>query len=160
MAQCKTVKTASNVSYLKMMESFLAFPSISLLVCMQPEILNNLLTLPNKYLVHTLIILTGSIMLTCFSYIKNAQKLAAMIAKKPMKPKELVVKWTEFVAEFKDLSNLDLAGRDFNFIKYYSLDIFIPVIVIAIAALFIVLKTVRYLLNVIRRFMSVKEKKC
>uniref|UniRef100_A0A914XNQ5 UDP-glucuronosyltransferase n=1 Tax=Plectus sambesii TaxID=2011161 RepID=A0A914XNQ5_9BILA len=51
------------------------------------------------------------------SFTKNAETLAAMIAKKPMKPKELVVKWTEFVAEFKDLSNLDLAGRDFGFIK-------------------------------------------
>uniref|UniRef100_A0A914WPZ5 UDP-glucuronosyltransferase n=1 Tax=Plectus sambesii TaxID=2011161 RepID=A0A914WPZ5_9BILA len=51
------------------------------------------------------------------SFTKNAETLAAMIAKKPMKPKKLIVKWTEFVAEFKDLSNLDLAGRDFSFIN-------------------------------------------
>uniref|UniRef100_A0A914WLI8 UDP-glucuronosyltransferase n=1 Tax=Plectus sambesii TaxID=2011161 RepID=A0A914WLI8_9BILA len=40
----------------------------------------------------------------------NAKRLAQMIAKKPIKPKDLIVKWTEFVAEFQDLSNLDIAG--------------------------------------------------
>uniref|UniRef100_A0A914UIJ9 glucuronosyltransferase n=1 Tax=Plectus sambesii TaxID=2011161 RepID=A0A914UIJ9_9BILA len=48
----------------------------------------------------------------------NAKRLAQMIAKKPIKPKDLIVKWTEFVAEFQDLSNLDIAGQSFKILIF------------------------------------------
>jgi hypothetical protein len=82
-----------------------------------------------------------------------------MIAKKPMKPKELIVKWTEFVAEFQDLSNLDLAGRDLNFIKYFCIDIFAPIILLAVAALFVVFKISQIAFAKIRLYVSIKEKR-
>uniref|UniRef100_A0A914XNF4 UDP-glucuronosyltransferase n=1 Tax=Plectus sambesii TaxID=2011161 RepID=A0A914XNF4_9BILA len=70
----------------------------------------------------------------------NAKRLAEMIEKKPVKPKEMIVKWTEFVAEFQDLSNLDIAGRDLSFIKYFCIDIFAPAIVLLIAVVAVVMK--------------------
>lgn len=63
-----------------------------------------------------------------------------MIARKPLKPKELVVKWTEFVAEFQDLSNLDIAGRDFGFVKYFMLDVFVPALFLLAAVLYVAVK--------------------
>lgn len=82
-----------------------------------------------------------------------------MIAKKPLKPKDLIVKWTEFVAEFQDLSNLDIAGRDFHFAKYFLLDIIVPLALLAIIAAFVVLKLLRCILRKVSLALRVKEKK-
>ena len=82
-----------------------------------------------------------------------------MIAKKPLKPKELIVKWTEFVAEFQDLSNLDIAGRDFSFVKYFCLDIFGPIAFLVIVAILIVVKVVAIIIRKIsKNSLNSKEK--
>lgn len=39
--------------------------------------------------------------------------------KKPVKGEDLVLKWSEFLAEFKHLSNLDLAAKHLTFVQYY-----------------------------------------
>jgi hypothetical protein len=85
-------------------------------------------------------------------YAQNAERLAKMISKKPLKPKEMIVKWTEFVAEFQDLSNLDIAGRDFSFVKYFLIDIIAPVILLVIAALLVLFK---FGLFIVRRASSI-----
>jgi hypothetical protein len=81
-----------------------------------------------------------------------------MIAKKPLKPVDLVVKWTEFAAEFQDLSNLDIAGRDFNYIKYYCIDIFGPIALIAVIALFSVVKVIQFVLKKVLARIPAKQK--
>jgi hypothetical protein len=81
-----------------------------------------------------------------------------MIAKKPLKPKDLIVKWTEFVAEFQDLSNLDIAGRDFSFVKYFCLDIFAPIALFVIVALLFVVKVVAIIRRRISNSLNAKEK--
>ncbi len=93
-----------------------------------------------------------------FRYERNAKRLAAMIAKKPFKPTDLVVKWTEFAAEFQDLSNLDIAGRDFSFIKYFCIDIFAPIALIAMIALFAIVKVIQFMLRKILARTSSKQK--
>uniref|UniRef100_A0A914W8K2 glucuronosyltransferase n=1 Tax=Plectus sambesii TaxID=2011161 RepID=A0A914W8K2_9BILA len=91
-------------------------------------------------------------------YELNAKRLAQMIAKKPIKPKDLIVKWTEFVAEFQDLSNLDIAGRDFSFVKYFLIDIFAPLLVITILFAFLAFKLGLAILRRVSRVISSKEK--
>jgi hypothetical protein len=81
-----------------------------------------------------------------------------MIEKKPLKPKELVVNWTEFVAEFKDLTNLDIAGRDFSFVKYFLIDIITPIVLLAITVLYAAFKVGLFLARNVHFAASLKEK--
>ncbi|RCN31062.1 hypothetical protein ANCCAN_23162 [Ancylostoma caninum] len=59
----------------------------------------------------------------CFRYGKNAKKLARMVRNKPVSPKDLLIRWTEFLAEFKTLENLTPAGNKLNWIQYHSIDV-------------------------------------
>lgn len=81
-----------------------------------------------------------------------------MMARKPLKPAELVVKWTEFAAEFQDLSNFDIAGRDFSLVKYFCLDIFIPLILIVAVALLAIVRFLTFLLKRSCSTLSTKQK--
>ncbi|CAK5119800.1 unnamed protein product [Meloidogyne enterolobii] len=58
------------------------------------------------------------------SFRQNAQILSRKLKLTPFKPKERLVKWVEFAAEFDDLSELDMPGdRELNWFIYYSLDV-------------------------------------
>lgn len=81
-----------------------------------------------------------------------------MIARKPLKPKEMVVKWTEFVAEFQDLSNLDIAGRDLGFIQYFLIDIFVPVLIAMLIVSYFAIKFVLFVYRKISSVFAVKMK--
>ena len=63
-----------------------------------------------------------------------------MIAKKPFRPEELLVKWTEFAGEFGSLPELDNYGRQLSFVTYYMLDVFVPALLIAVIVLLGALK--------------------
>lgn len=60
-----------------------------------------------------------------------------MVRAQPMKPAERLLKWSEFLAEFKTLDNLEPAGQKLNFFQYHSLDV--------ITFLFIVIFIVFYI---------------
>ncbi|KAK6045820.1 hypothetical protein COOONC_16676, partial [Cooperia oncophora] len=55
-------------------------------------------------------------------YMKSAKRLSQMIERQPISPVHLLVKWSEFAAEFKTLENLEPAGNRLNFFQYHSLD--------------------------------------
>ncbi|EGT33444.1 hypothetical protein CAEBREN_25708 [Caenorhabditis brenneri] len=57
-------------------------------------------------------------------YKKNAEKLADLLRNQPMKPKEQVIKYTEFVAEFGPFPQMDSHGRKLGFIERNLLDIY------------------------------------
>ncbi|XGW27032.1 hypothetical protein V3C99_007540 [Haemonchus contortus] len=78
-------------------------------------------------------------------YSRNVKRLSLMVQKKPVSPEHLLIKWTEFVAEFKTLDNLVPAGTKLNFIQYYSIDVIGTLLLLAITILFIVYKTVKLL---------------
>ncbi len=46
-----------------------------------------------------------------------------MLRKKPIKSEELAVKWVEFLAEHKELPNLEPAGNELNLMEYYLIDV-------------------------------------
>ncbi|CAP35574.1 Protein CBR-UGT-62 [Caenorhabditis briggsae] len=57
------------------------------------------------------------------SYKQKVSRLSAMVRAQPMKPAERLLKWSEFLAEFKTLDNLEPAGQKLNFFQYHSLDV-------------------------------------
>lgn len=71
------------------------------------------------------------------SYKQKVSRLSAMVRAQPMKPAERLLKWSEFLAEFKTLDNLEPAGQKLNFFQYHSLDV--------ITFLFIVIFIVFYI---------------
>ncbi|KAK6014716.1 glycosyltransferase family 28 protein [Ostertagia ostertagi] len=56
-------------------------------------------------------------------YKNSARRLSQMIERQPISPVQLLVRWSEFVAEFKTLENLEPAGNKLNFFQYHSLDV-------------------------------------
>ncbi|VDK50341.1 unnamed protein product [Cylicostephanus goldi] len=61
--------------------------------------------------------------LTDQSYSLKVKRLSQMLKKKPVSVSKLLVRWTEFVAEFKTLENFIPVGNKLNFVQYYSLDV-------------------------------------
>ncbi|KAI6226244.1 UDP-glucuronosyltransferase [Aphelenchoides fujianensis] len=55
---------------------------------------------------------------------RNAQRMAAILAAKPMSADQKVVKFAEFAAKFDVHEHLDFYGRHLNTIQYHSLDVF------------------------------------
>ena len=62
--------------------------------------------------------------------------MSRMLHKKPSNSEELVVKWTEFLAEFKTLPNLDPVSKNLNILQLYSLDSIGALLGILVFALF------------------------
>ncbi|KAE9546795.1 hypothetical protein FO519_009992, partial [Halicephalobus sp. NKZ332] len=56
---------------------------------------------------------------------KSVIRMRKMIQKKPVSPEQNLVKWTEFLAEFKNLDNLKPAGADLDFITFYNVDVYL-----------------------------------
>lgn len=69
--------------------------------------------------------------------------MSRMLHKKPSNSEELVVKWTEFLAEFKTLPNLDPVSKNLNIIQLYSLDSIGAVLGIIVFALFCIYMLLR-----------------
>jgi hypothetical protein len=68
-----------------------------------------------------------------------------------MSAEERVVKYTEFAAEFGRDNNLDMHGKDMNFIQFYCLDIILPFLVAIIFVLHFCYKIISF---VIRKFLK------
>ncbi|KAK6008931.1 hypothetical protein OSTOST_26174, partial [Ostertagia ostertagi] len=79
-----------------------------------------------------------------FMYSRNAKRLSLMVQKKPVSPEHLLIKWTEFVAEFKTLDNLVPAGTKLNIIQYYSIDVIAALLSVLFITLLIVYKTLKF----------------
>ncbi|CCD65240.1 UDP-glucuronosyltransferase [Caenorhabditis elegans] len=79
------------------------------------------------------------------SYKQKVTRLSAMVRAQPMKPAERLLKWSEFLAEFKTLDNLVPAGQKLNFYQYHSLDVigFLFLVVLVVFYIgFLILKAV------------------
>uniref|UniRef100_F1KZ92 glucuronosyltransferase n=1 Tax=Ascaris suum TaxID=6253 RepID=F1KZ92_ASCSU len=76
-------------------------------------------------------------------YKTNVQQLLAMIRAKPVPSEQLLVKWTEFVAEFKTLPNLTPYGTKLGIIEYFCIDVIIFLIFTISCVVFAVAYTIR-----------------
>ncbi|CAI4226857.1 unnamed protein product [Auanema sp. JU1783] len=81
------------------------------------------------------------------SYAEKALRLREMVRHQPISPEELLIRWTEFTAEFKTLENLVPAGLELNFFQYYSLDSIAFLLSILLVSLYISYKIFRFILS-------------
>jgi hypothetical protein len=70
-----------------------------------------------------------------------------MIANKPMSSEERIVKYTEFAAEFGPELNLDMEGRNLNYIQFYCLDIIIPAILAVLSVIYLIYRLVFFVVR-------------
>ncbi|GMS99258.1 hypothetical protein PENTCL1PPCAC_21433 [Pristionchus entomophagus] len=89
------------------------------------------------------------------TYRINAQRLAAMIAKKPFSAREQLIKTVEFAAEFGASPALRPESYDMNWMEYNNLDII--AVFLILKALF-VFSTVKIAFYIIRRLLCMKVK--
>ncbi|VDM38517.1 unnamed protein product [Toxocara canis] len=94
-------------------------------------------------------------------YKNNVQRLLAMIRAKPVRPDEQLVKWTEFVAEFKTLPNLVPYGIQLGLIQYYCIDViaFLTAIVFCISFITVCTTRLVYRKLCLRHHKIASEKK-
>ncbi|VDM38924.1 unnamed protein product [Toxocara canis] len=78
------------------------------------------------------------------SYMESAVRMQNMVRKKPSQPERLLVRWTEFIAEFKQLPNLVPYGTKLNFIQYHCIDVIAFLSFITAIVVFVVVKVVRF----------------
>ncbi|VDM76721.1 unnamed protein product [Strongylus vulgaris] len=92
--------------------------------------------------------------LTDTSYARNAKRLSKMLLNQPISAKQLLVRHSEFTAEFGRLPNLDPYSRHLSFIQYYLIDI----ILLALAILIVTLVTFYLSLKKLRKCCSIAIK--
>ncbi|PIO72536.1 hypothetical protein TELCIR_05526 [Teladorsagia circumcincta] len=88
-------------------------------------------------------------------YTNSAQRLSQMIERQPVSPVQLLIKWLEFVAEFKTLENLEPSGNKLNFFQYHSLDVIAFLTSIVVVILLLSVK----IASLVWRFVSSKISK-
>lgn len=80
-----------------------------------------------------------------------------MIAKKPLGPRELLLKYVEFAGEFGHMPHQDPLGRKMPFYTLYMLDFFVPLALIILSACCLILYTsVKLIVFVAKRVKKVK----
>uniref|UniRef100_A0A7E5A1T3 glucuronosyltransferase n=1 Tax=Panagrellus redivivus TaxID=6233 RepID=A0A7E5A1T3_PANRE len=81
---------------------------------------------------------------------KRADDLAAVIAAKPMQPKERFVKYFDHAVAFGDVEDfLDIKMRHMNVIRYYDLDIYLSFSAIVVGVLYLLTLTVKNVLSLV-----------
>ncbi len=61
-----------------------------------------------------------------------------MVKKKPVKAEHLMIKWVEFIAEFKELPNLRVASIDLNIMEYFCIDVMFVLFAIVSTTIYII----------------------
>lgn len=90
-------------------------------------------------------------------YKKHAEKLAELLINQPMKPKEQVVKYTEFVARFGPFPEMDSHGRKLGFIERNLLDIYSVIGLSYLLAFSIIFLVLRFLVSKIPIKLTKKD---
>ncbi|KAK0410143.1 hypothetical protein QR680_004973 [Steinernema hermaphroditum] len=81
-------------------------------------------------------------------YTTAVKRMHQMVKKKPVQPEELFLRWTEFLAEFKELPNLVPYGTKLGFVQYHNLDI----LAVLAAIVLLVLTVIYAILKMLFRF--------
>ncbi|VDD97591.1 unnamed protein product [Enterobius vermicularis] len=93
------------------------------------------------------------------SYAKAVKHVQKMIQKKPSKPEELLVRWTEYVGKFKDLSNLTPYSVKLNFIQYYSIDVIFFIVLVLSLIIIATFKISLFIVTCLRKLFLLKKEK-
>ncbi|KAK0424863.1 hypothetical protein QR680_008892 [Steinernema hermaphroditum] len=91
---------------------------------------------------------------------ENAQRLRRKLLNHPNDPRAAVRKWVEYAAEFGDLhENLNLEAVNMDLFSYFCLDVIVPAVVVAIIALFSVLKIAVFAFGFAMNSLAATKKK-
>lgn len=71
-------------------------------------------------------------------YLTQSKRMAGMLKKRPINSDDLVVKWIDFLGEYKDLPNLQPIGTDLPLYQYFSMDVIAGLIAGMIVAVYFV----------------------
>lgn len=72
-----------------------------------------------------------------FSYTKMARRTQRLLKTKPFSAEEILLRYTQFVGENQGtLPELQNEGRNLNFVVYNNLDIWIPFVLLCLAAIY------------------------
>ena len=88
----------------------------------------------------------------------NSKRLARMMRMKPMSARDSVIRWVEFLAEFKALPELQSTANELNFIEYHLIDIAFITVLVVLAFIFALYKLITILIRLCFR-KSIKSKK-
>ncbi|VDK22682.1 unnamed protein product [Anisakis simplex] len=78
-------------------------------------------------------------------YLKASKRLSAMIKNKPNKPREQLIKWTNFVVQFGSLPELSVEGAKLNFIKYFCIDVIAALICLIVIILVVIIRILKFI---------------
>uniref|UniRef100_A0AC34F4P8 UDP-glucuronosyltransferase n=1 Tax=Panagrolaimus sp. ES5 TaxID=591445 RepID=A0AC34F4P8_9BILA len=92
-------------------------------------------------------------------YSKAVKQMNAMIKKQPVAPETLLIRWTEFVAEFKNLNNLRPVGASLDTITYYNIDVYATVLTVFSFVLFVLYKIFAFFIFKIARLLGLRKEK-
>ena len=82
-----------------------------------------------------------------------------MIAMDPFPAEKKLVKWTEFLAEFRTLDNLKPVGAELDFITFYNIDVYFVFGIIVVGILALVYLGIRLIFRNVVRLYHLKIKK-
>uniref|UniRef100_A0AC35UE02 Glucuronosyltransferase n=1 Tax=Rhabditophanes sp. KR3021 TaxID=114890 RepID=A0AC35UE02_9BILA len=84
------------------------------------------------------------------------QKVLKMIEKQPFSPEQKLVRYTEFLAEFKTLDNLVPYGTRLTFIEYHQIDVLSIILSTVLLILFVIYKLLKFIICLVTRLLISK----
>ncbi|KHN71876.1 Putative UDP-glucuronosyltransferase ugt-50 [Toxocara canis] len=109
------------------------------------------LSIPKQQLNYEYLKSTLKEMLDNQRFSKAAAHFSALMLNKPNKPREQLIKWTEFVAQFGSLPELRPYGGSYRTFKYFILDVIITSLLFILLSLLSKMLIVRLLWRLSRR---------
>ncbi|CAD6197590.1 unnamed protein product [Caenorhabditis auriculariae] len=91
------------------------------------------------------------------SYTENAKKLAEVLERQPIPPKELALRYLEFAARFGELKSQDPHGRHLNFFEYHLIDLFFYSLFGSVFVAYLVYKCAIFLRNLIKKKPKIQK---
>ncbi|XP_056637219.1 UDP-glycosyltransferase UGT5-like [Diorhabda sublineata] len=94
--------------------------------------------------------------LTVPKYRENMKKRSKLFHDRPMKPLDVAIYWTEFVAKYKDTSHLKVAALDLEWYQYFLLDVIALTAVIIIGICVVIIVSIKFVLKMFLKKEKIK----
>ncbi|KAK6015680.1 hypothetical protein OSTOST_18868 [Ostertagia ostertagi] len=89
-------------------------------------------------------------------YQDSATRIGRLLSRRPFSPEEKLIKTVELAAEFGDLPELRVAGKNLGFIVYHNLDL---LLIVALTLLSLISLVLYIVFRVVRRCLPLKKQK-
>uniref|UniRef100_A0A1I7YBH4 UDP-glucuronosyltransferase n=1 Tax=Steinernema glaseri TaxID=37863 RepID=A0A1I7YBH4_9BILA len=92
-------------------------------------------------------------------YMKNAERMKAMIEERPFSSEELVLRWSEYVAKFGTLPEMNIYTREMWWWQTHMIDIYAPVLISLVVTFLTFITLLRRVFHLVRSVLSSMKKK-